>query len=167
MHELHRRLADRASGGKRPVCVVPYRCWDFDVWRREHEVGRLPRLRVVGLPSWQRLFPRHSQCSYIQFIYLDADHAGGGDDQPRVRLHHVEVGLRVPIKINVPEQIGRLWLNADLMSNTGLPVKITRAEMKQPLASADVGNVGVVGPLLDVISRHAVPPTTSGRNSGR
>src|SRR6188472_2058532 len=124
MHEFHRRLADGTSGWERSTCVILYGGRDFDVWRRECEVNRLPCLRVLGLRRRQRLFPRHCQASRIQFVYLHADHAGGGDDQPGVRLDYMEVGLGVPIKINVPEQISRLRLDADLMSNTGLPGKI-------------------------------------------
>ena len=84
-----------------------------------------------------------------------------------MRLNDMEVGLGIPIEINVPEEVGRLRVDVDLMRNTALPGKVTWAQIDQTVASGDIGVVGIGGPMLDVIGRHAVPPTASSRNSGR
>jgi hypothetical protein len=138
MHELDGRRADRATGRKGGPSVVLYRCWNFDIRRREREVGGLPSFRIVISRARQGFFPGQIQGISSQIVDLHIDHTGGGDDESGVRLDDMEIALGVAIKINMPEEIRRLGLNADLMGNTGLPGEIARSEVNQTVASRDI-----------------------------
>src|SRR6186997_531636 len=166
VHQLYRCLADSPIGREGRPSVVLYRRRYVDIGRWEGEVAGFPCFGVFASATGPRLLPRHVQCSRIRLVRLHVDHADRGDYQASMRLNDMEVGLGIPIEINVPEEVGRLRVDVDLMRNTALPGKVTWAQIDQTVASGDIGVVGIGGPMLDVIGRHAVPPTASSRNSG-
>ena len=88
------------------------------------------RCRLVG--NEVKPAPKAQPTAGIQVVHLDVHHAGGGNDQPRVRPHNVEVGLLVAVEVDVPKKISGLGINGYLVGHAGLPGQIAGPEMNLP-----------------------------------
>ena len=143
VHQLGRRLADRAPAGEGCRGILRHAGRMLRARRLERELDGGPGIRSIRVEERSRALPGHCESVLVVARLDDGDVRLRVDHELAVRIGDLEVGHRVAVAVGVAVQVDRQRLDRDGVAADLLPRQRPRRQVVEPAAVADGRRVGV------------------------